>query len=866
MSLDVPFGDTLWCFMLDDKLCLIDANSLVYRAFFAVKAALATSGGQPTNAIFGFIRMVRRILDDVEPEYLAVCFDVGKVTHRTEKFAAYKQQRPPMPDSLAAQLPWIREIVRAYRFALFEKEGFEADDIIATLCHKTAKTFRKVVIVSSDKDILQLVGDRVEVYNPYKEEGLVFTPEVVEEKMGVVPERIRDLIALMGDASDNIPGVKGIGAKTALDLLKEFKDVDDLLRHRGRIKREAVRRALEEGEAFLALSRELAILRTDVPIEVEVEKLKIGAPDTAALWDLFTRLEFRGMLKEMAEEGMAAGPFVPAAGAAVAQASAAEVLPAVKKKKAFGFFFPGEGPQVFVAVDGKKTYRLEGAAEIKKIFSLVGCVAVGYDVKAARHLFAQWGVAPQTAFFDVMLAAYLVGSVKGSFDFVPLVWNYLDMKGASAPSLAGQEPVLMLRLKAALEDRLEKAGLTSLFDDVEMPLERILFDMERCGVAIDRKVLKALAHEIDKKLKGLIEGIYDAAGAAFNINSPKQLSEVLFGKLKLPVVKKTKTGFSTDEEVLTRLSSRHELPKALLEYRQLTKLKTTYVDVLPGLADAAGRIHGSFNQTGTETGRLSSSNPNLQNIPIKTPMGRRIREAFVASGDGAQLLSADYSQIELRVLAHLSQDEVLSDAFRQEADIHRTTASLIFNREEADVTDEMRENAKRVNFGIIYGMSPYGLAKDLGIEPHMAEAFIQEYFLRYPRVKTYLESQIEHVREHGYVTTLLGRRRYIPEVHNKNLAVRQFAERQAINAPIQGSAADLIKVAMVRIDRRMKGEGLRSRLILQVHDELVFEMARKEKGDLPELVRREMEDVIKLRVPLKVALRSGPNWSTMEAI
>ncbi len=857
--------------MLDAKLCLIDANSLVYRAFFAVKAALATSGGQPTNAVFGFLRMVRRILDDVEPEYLAVCFDVGKVTHRTERFAAYKQQRPPMPDPLVSQLPWIRQIVKAYRFALFEKEGFEADDVIATLCHKMGKKFRKVVIVSSDKDILQLVGPRVEVYNPYKEEGLVFTSEVVEEKMGVAPQRIRDLIALMGDASDNIPGVKGIGAKTALDLLKEFKDVDDLLRRRDRIGREAVRRALEEGEASLTLSRELATLRTDVPVDVQIEKLKIGEPDTAALWDLFTRLEFRGMLNELARAGMEPGRGAPAsgaavAGAAVAAAGAEEIVPAAQKKKAFGFFLAAEGPQVTIAVDEKKAYRLEGAGDIKKMFSLAGCVAVGYDVKAGRHRLADWGITPAVSFFDVMLAAYLVDSVRGSFDLLPLIWNHLDMKGAPAHALAGQEPVLLSRLKTVLEGKLEEAGLTHLFNDVEMPLERILFDMERCGVKIDRKVLKALAQEIDKKLKDLIEGIYEAAGAAFNINSPKQLSEVLFGKLKLPVVKKTKTGFSTDEEVLNRLSVRHELPKALLEYRQLTKLKTTYVDVLPGLADEAGRVHSSFNQTGTQTGRLSSSDPNLQNIPIKTAMGRRIREAFVASQDDAQLLSADYSQIELRVLAHLSGDEVLGEAFRQEADIHRTTASLIFNVEEAGVTDEMRENAKRVNFGIIYGMSPYGLAKDLGIEPRMAEAFIQEYFLRYPRVKSYLEGQIEHVRAHGYVTTLLGRRRYIPEAGSKNLAVRQFAERQAVNAPIQGSAADLIKVAMVRIDGRMKEEGLRSRMVLQVHDELVFEMTKKEERLLPELVRRGMEGVMELRVPLKVTLKAGPNWSRMREI
>jgi DNA polymerase-1 len=444
-----------------------------------------------------------------------------------------------------------------------------------------------------------------------------------------------------------------------------------------------------------------------------------------------------------------------------------------------------------------------------------------------------------------------------------LTFDMVDTQAACEYS--AEDADVTLRLYNYFSNRLEKEPqIKKLFDDVEMPLERVLFGMERCGVRIDGEVLAALAREIDKKLKDLIEGIYGAAGETFNINSPKQLAEVLFQKLRLPVVKKTKTGFSTDEEVLTKLSDRHELPKALLEYRQLTKLKTTYVDVLPGLADADGRVHTSFNQTGTETGRLSSSDPNLQNIPTKTPMGRRIREAFVPAKGYARLLSADYSQIELRVLAHLSGDDVLAEAFREDADIHRTTAALIFNTDEAGVTDEMRENAKRVNFGIIYGMSPYGLAKDLNIDPRTAEAFIDEYFLRYPRVKSYLEGQIEFVRAHGYVTTLLGRRRYIPEAQNTNFAVRQFAERQAINAPVQGSAADLIKMAMVRIDLRLRKEGLRSRLILQVHDELVFEMAKKEESALPALVREEMEGVMSLRVPLKVALKAGPDWSHMD--
>jgi DNA polymerase-1 len=466
-----------------------------------------------------------------------------------------------------------------------------------------------------------------------------------------------------------------------------------------------------------------------------------------------------------------------------------------------------------------------------------------------------------------MIAAHLAESSRASRDLEGLLWDHLGLEGVSRLDYQGRESHYLWRLRSRLEEALQERGLRKLFEEVEMPLVDVLAEMEGAGVRVDVSHLQAFSREMDKKLDGLVKEIHGAAGGAFNINSPKQLGEVLFGKLKLPILKKTKTGASTDEEVLTRLAADHPLPQRLLEYRQIAKLKTTYIDALPQLVDAkTGRIHSSFNQTGTETGRLSSSNPNLQNIPIKTELGRRIRQAFVP-GDGYDcLLSADYSQIELRILAHLSQDETLLRAFREDADVHRYTASLIFGVKEDEVSGGMRENAKRVNFGIVYGMSAFGLAKDLGIDPGTAQTFIDEYFLRYPKVRGYLEDQVAFVRENGFVATLLGRRRYIPEIRNANAAVRQFAERQAVNAPIQGSAADIIKLAMLAIHRGLREQGLRSRLILQVHDELVFEVKKSERPALIKLVREGMEGVMPLRVPLKTTISVGKNWLETEEV
>jgi len=858
--------------MLDSKLCLVDANSLFYRAFFAIKAPLVTSSGQPTNAVFGFVKMLRRIREELTPGYFGICFDVSKTTHRTKKFSDYKIHRAPMPSELLSQVPLIKEVVGAYRYRICEREGFEADDVIATLATRMADKVKKVVIISSDKDILQLVGGNIEVYNPYKEEGIVFTKDIVKEKFGVEPKKISDLISLMGDASDNIPGAHGIGEKTALGLLTEFEDAEDIIEHASKIKRESLRKIVQENRDLIRLSKELAMLRYDVPLDVELADLEVKPPDADKLWDVFSRLEFKGMLKELSEDRLSSGvaPTFDIPQKNITDFN--EILGKIASKKIYAFYIErseedSKNWKVNLAFDSSAVYVTDNTDFLKNLFSEKKYLVVTHDAKNAKHFLSQLGIVGPVQFFDTMIAAHLADSSKSSAALEGLLWDHLSLKGLNRLDYSGKESHFLFRLKENLEKILEEKGLLSLFYDVETPLSDILFSMEAIGVNIDWNLLKSLSKELEKKLEKLVASIYELAGCEFNINSPKQLSDILFNKLKLPVVKKTKTGFSTDEEVLTRLAKTNELPKILLEYRQFSKLKTTYVDAFPEWADEkTKKIHASFNQIGTETGRLSSNSPNLQNIPIKTEFGRKIRQTFIPSEGFDGILSADYSQVELRILAHLSQDEVLAQAFRASKDIHVTTASLIFGVEEKDVTDEMRNNAKRVNFGIIYGISSYGLAKDLDVDPKTAENFIQEYFLRYPKVKGYLDSQIEFVKKNGFVTTILGRRRYIPEFSNPNMAIRQFAERQAINAPIQGSAADLIKRSMVDVAKSISEKGLKSRLILQVHDELVFEVKRLEKDILIDLVRTCMENAIVLTVPLKTILSYGKNWLETEEV
>ncbi|MBL7151770.1 MAG: DNA polymerase I [Candidatus Omnitrophica bacterium] len=844
--------------MKDKNLYLIDATAFCYRAFYALPG-LATSFGQPTNAIYGFLNIMNKILKSKKPDYLAVCFDVSRDTFRMKKFAQYKIQRPPMPEGLVSQLPFIKQIISAYGIKIFEKEGFEADDVIATLNEQAKKSGLSVTIVSSDKDMLQLVDEHTLVLAPHKNEEVVYDRKKVVERFGVDPAKISDLIALMGDSVDNIPGAAGIGEKTATDLIARFGSLDKLLNNIDKIKQEKLRGIISGNIDRIKLSKELAILDKNIEIEFNPDDLKPAAPDLQELVKLFKYLEFKKLLRELpaaeeknrhpAAENIEGRRFAELAG---------------EEKELFIF---GDSREKLIFCLKEKFLRiLSFGKEAAKILADPKIKKIGHDLKKTKVLLSKEGIMLEGLFFDTMIAAYLLNPSRGGYTLSELALEYLGEVVSETPA---EEQCLDLirRLKPILEKQLQEKSLFKLFSSLEMPLERVLAEMELNGIRLDAEVLKKLSRDVEKRLIKLIEGIYGLSGTQFNINSPKQLREILFEKLKLPVIRKNKTGPSTDEGVLKALADKHELPAMLVEYRQLTKLKNTYIDTLPQLADKkTGRIHTSFNQTVTETGRLSSSNPNLQNIPLKSDIGKNIRRAIIASDDKSYLLSCDYSQIELRILAHLSEDEDLIASFKQDKDIHRHCASLIYGVEEKEVSGSMRDTAKRVNFGIIYGLSAFGLSRDLNIAMDESQQFIDAYFARYPRVKDYIEQQIAKAKKDGFVTTLLGRRRYIPEIQNKNQGIRQFAERQAVNTPIQGSASDLIKLAMVEINELLTAAELKTKMILQIHDELVFDCPAGELRQAAMLVKESMENVMQLKVPVRVDIKRGRNWLETEPI
>jgi len=785
---------------MPQRVFLIDAHGLCYRAFYAVKA-LKNSKGKPTNAVFGFCNILRKILVDGKPTHVAVCFDVGKQTHRQKKFADYKIQRQAMPDDLVIQIDTIRDVVRAYGFPIFELEGFEADDVMATLSVRFAKKNTDVFIATDDKDMAQLVNDHIKLYSPRQEK--VIDTKDVKEKFGVAPEQMTDYIALAGDPSDNIPGVKGIGEVGARKLLEEFKSLEGVYKHVDQVAPAKLQEKLMASKQEAFLSKELATLDAHVPLDAALDDLAFPEPDRVKLFALFNELEFRKLAQEYAPLD------------AVAQEPAGEL----------------------------KTW-VEGSNEGKPIF-------IAYDLKSLRKAGQVTANQLKEKIFDVYLADYLLCGGQGQYHL---------------PTLRASDEG-MRELYAIQKRLLKEQNLEFIFYDVEMPLSDVLFEMEANGVRIDVAVLEDLSKECQTKIAELEKSLFKIAGGPFNVNSPKQLSEILFERLKLPAVKKIKTGFSTNEEVLTKLVAKHPLPALILEYRQMAKLKSTYIDALPLLVDPkTKRLHATFNQAGAETGRLSSNNPNLQNIPIRSGLGQRIRKAFVPYTHGHVLLSADYSQIELRILAHLAKDEELKKACRGEGDIHRTTASLMFEVPENKVDEKMRYAAKRINFGIIYGMSAFGLAKDLDVPVPQAQDFIDKYFLRYPKVRHFLDGEIQKARDLGYVTTLFGRRRYLPDIHNRNMGLRQFAERQAINAPMQGTAADVIKIAMVKISRQLAKQKLSSTMIMTVHDELVFDVPHGEVKTMVSLVHREMEGAMDLSVPMKASVKVGPNWLEMEKV
>ncbi len=845
--------------MADKNLFLIDATAFCYRAFYAL-SSLATASGQPTNAVYGFLNILNKILKEQKPDYLICCFDVSRDTFRLKKFAQYKMQRPAMPDGLSSQIPIIKEIISAYGIPIFEKKGFEADDIIAELARKAAAKKMRVTIVSSDKDILQLIDSRISVFNPYKDNGLFYDTDKVKEIFGVSPKATVDILALMGDDADNIPGVPGVGEKTAEKLILEFGSLDKLLKNVAKVNPEKIREAISEHLERIKLNKDLISLDEKVGMEFDLKKVKFGLPDYKELSRIFKKLEFKSLLKELPDTGEDA-PEVK-----LDNLSSGELKNLLKGSAELALY--GDNKEGLFFSIGDKIFSAKSCVgELDALISDNRIKKTGFDLKKLKVSLFKQGLVLNGLDFDVMIAAYLLNPSRSSYALIDLALENLGEFFREDKLEEKNALSLVVKLKPVLKAALEEKGLLQLFVELEMPLVSVLAQMEQEGIKLDLRLLKELSGDIEKRLIKLISDIYETSGTQFNINSPKQLGQVLFEKLKLPVIKKTKTGPSTDEEVLRRLSDKHALPALLLEYRQLTKLKNTYVDALPKLVSPeTGKVHTSFNQTGTETGRLSSSNPNLQNIPIKTDIGAKIRQAIIASGKDNCLLSCDYSQIELRVLAHLCGDKTLIEAFHDNQDVHRLTASLIYNVSEQEVVDNMREVAKRVNFGIIYGQSAYGLSKDLGIFVNQAQDFIDAYFLRYPKVRDFIDAQINKARTEGFVTTLMGRRRYIPEINSKNMSIRQFAERQAVNTPIQGTASDLIKLAMIEISGQIKDKGLKSKMILQIHDELVFDLPVDELDILTRLVKERMEQVKKLDVPIKIDMKKGKNWLDMEVV
>ncbi|MFH1867438.1 MAG: DNA polymerase I [Candidatus Omnitrophota bacterium] len=882
---------------MSKRLFLIDGNSFCYRAYYAIKG-LTNSKGFPTNAVYGFVTMLNKIIESEKPDYLAVSFDLKGPTFRHKKYAEYKVHRKPMPDDLVVQLPVIKKVLEAFNMPIYEKEGFEADDIIGTIAKRATKSGIETLIVTGDKDALQLVSSHTKVYSTNKE-GLIYDETAVKKRYGVEPKRVVDIMALMGDSSDNVPGVPGIGEKTAIELIEKFKTFENLIQNIDQLKSEAKKKMIRENIELATLSRELVTIDTEVDIAVDFDKMKLIPPDNDKLLEIFKELEFRKLIEQLTPQKEVEGKYK-----VIETKEEFDSLCADLKKHdewAFDFETTGTDPMSCEAVGlsfcnkkaeahyisfidsesvfSDKAYMIK---HLKPIFENDKIKKIGQNIKYEKVLLKNLGIELNGISFDTMVASYLLNPSKLNHNLSDISFEHLGFKMTPITDLIGkgkkaitmadvpipaisryccQDSDVTFRLKSILQKNLKEKGLYDLFKDIEVPLIDVLSDMEHEGVAIDKKFLNGMSKKISEQLDILSKHILHLAGCEFNINSPKQLSDVLFNRLKLPIIKRTKTGISTDVEVLSRLAMEHELPKVLLEYRELSKLKSTYADALPELINpSTGKVHTSFNQTVTATGRLSSSEPNLQNIPIKTDIGRRIRKAFVSSSNNGIILSADYSQIELRILAHLSGDDNLTDAFKRDVDIHNYTASLIFNCADDKIDEQMRTQAKTVNFGIVYGMSPYGLAKELKITPEVAKSFIDAYFARYPKVDDYIRSQVAFAKENGYVLTMLNRRRYIPEINSDNQNIRMFAERTAINTPIQGSAADVIKMAMIHIHKELLEKKLDSKMVLQVHDELVFDLPEKELETLTDVVRKGMEDVVRLRVPIKINISYGKSW------
>jgi len=847
------------------QIYLIDGSSYIYRAFYAMRE-MTTSTGLPTNAVYILTRMLVKLLKDKAPEYIAFVLDPKGPTHRHERYEAYKATRQRMPEALRAQFPYILKVVEALGIPILQMEKEEADDIIATLARRF-KSQGQVVIISADKDLMQLVDDSVIMWDTLK--GQVYDRAAVQDKFKVAPEYIADLLAIMGDSSDNIPGIPGIGEKGAVDLITKLGHLDQIIASADSLASEKQKKAIKENIELARLSLALACLDRDAAFEAGLTDLALKDRDEERLTALFQELEFKALLADL---GQAAQPVSNAPVGRLEYGSDPEI-------RGEAGFYNVHGIGSAVALPDVTWVCLGEQAALAPL-TRPGITLILHDAKEALVQARRQGIHVQADVFDTLLAAYCVDAASSGTRLEDLARFYLarsiptlkDLLGSGRNArdvsqlskeergsfLAAHAQVLR-DLKDKLSQNMASVGVERIYHDIEIPLTFVLADMEALGVLVDTTILSGISSEIASSTGDLEQKIYALAGRSFNINSPQQLAKVLFEDLGLPVIKKTKTGVSTDSAVLEALAAKHEVPALILEYRMLSKLKNTYVDTLPTMIDSrTGRVHTRFNQAVTATGRISSSDPNLQNIPIRTAIGRRIREAFVAP-PGFVLLSADYSQIELRILAHITKDKTLTESFRQEVDIHARTASEIFGLPLDQVTSDMRRQAKVINFGIIYGMGAHRLSGELGIPRATAQRYIENYLAKYPGVRQYMDEITHSASAQGFVTTMLGRRRSIPEINSANFNEKEAARRIAINTPIQGSAADIIKMAMVKIQARLKS--MQSRMILQVHDELVFEAATEELEELKVMVAQEMENAYPMDVPVKVDVGIGPNWA-----
>jgi len=870
------------------KLFLVDAMAHIYRAFFApMPQRLMGPGGVPTNVPFLFGNILRRLIKDYQPDYIGIVFDPPGATFRDKLFEKYKAQRQPMPDEMRVQLPFVRRLCEAMRLPILEVQGYEADDVIGTMAVKAGKNNLEVLIVSNDKDMMQLVGKSVRTLRTGSggaKGDIIVDEKKVEEILGVPPEKVVDYMALLGDTIDNIPGAKGIGEKGAAELIKKYGSVESALDHAGEVSNKRYREALQQQREQVLMSKQLAAIATDAPIDVKLPELELRPPNGVALAELYRELGFSSLLRELGSE-------------AVASSAPAITEPAVKTDYA-QFTSVAEFQEYLAKLPAKQPLAIwlnlePGERESEGFGTRIASIEVSSNVGQGRSVWfdekgeALKALAPLLAdakrpkivhdakLFQLLtgrtaniqhatqLYSYLLRPTTANHNFADVVMRQFNAMLGGGP---GERADYLFRLAPALRTQIEEQQLAGAYEKIDLPLSVVIADIERHGVRVDPKELDAMSQAMEKEVRRLEKEIWELAGSEFNVNSPTQLAEILFDKLNLqtsPRRGKAKAR-STAVDVLEELSAQHPLPAKIIEYREIAKLKSTYVDALPKLIHPdTGRLHTSFSQTGTATGRLSSSDPNLQNIPIRSELGRQIRAAFVAE-KGKILLSADYSQIELRIMAHFSADPVLIAAFRNGEDIHARTAQEVFGVGPMAQTAEHRRAAKAINFGIIYGLSPFGLAQQLGIEQKEAAQFISAYFTRYRGVKEYLEKILAETRKTSVAKTLFGRIRPIPEINSPQVQLRSFAERTALNSPLQGTAADLIKMAMITIDQRLTKGKFEAKMILQVHDELLFEAPKKERAALESLVKEEMEGVYKLAVPLVVEVGAGPNWRDLD--